>query len=350
MTADTALLEFIPALPKAELHLHLEGSVDARTLSELSARHSTPLTTTNERYRDLEDSSRVLSEDDVRALYAYTDFTGFLLAFKVVTERLGTPEDYELITYRLCRKLAAEGVRHAEVTVSAGVILWRRQEFAPLFEGMERGRTRGERDFGVTLCWILDAVRQFGAESAREVVELAVSLEAPSVVGFGIGGDERRAGPELFTEVFAEARAHGLHLTCHAGETTGPESIRGALDLLKAERIGHALTLVEDAALLDRCVREEVPLEICLSSNLRTGGCADLKTHPLRQYFDAGAVVTLNTDDPEMFQTSLCREYQLAHDALGFSREELRQVAANSIRASWMPAERKRALLAEAYL
>ena len=347
MTHTPADLDFLRRLPKAELHLHLEGSVSPRTLSELSAKYSTPLETTNAKYRNVEDSARFLSEDDVRALYHYQDFTGFLMAFKAVTERLRTADDYEFITYRLCQHLAEQGVRHAEVYVSVGVIFFRGQDFDPLFEGLDRGRRRAEQDFGITLYWIFDAVRQFGPEAATQVVEKAISLREHNVVGFGIGGDERKAGPELFTEVYVHAARNGLRLTCHAGETTGPETIRGTLDLLKAERLGHALSLATDDALLARCAHERVPLEICLSSNVRTGCCARLDGHPLRKYFDAGAVVTLNTDDPEMFETSLLREYHLAQDVFGFRREELRQLAANSIRASFLPEAQKQALLAE---
>ncbi len=342
-----ASADFIRSLPKAELHLHLEGSVEPETLSELSRRHNTPLPTTNPRYQNIEDSGRVLSVEEARALYDYRDFTGFLLAFKAVTERLRTAEDYELITYRLIEKLADQGVLHAEVFVSVGVIFWRGQPFDPLFEGMERGRERGERDFGVTLRWIFDAVRQFGPEAARKVAEKAIACRECNVVGFGIGGDERRAAPEVFREVYELARDHGLRLSCHAGESAGPESIRGAL-AIGSERLGHALTLHQDEALLREIVERQVPLEICLTSNLRTGCCASLASHPLRRYYDAGAGVVLNTDDPAMFLTSLSREYEIAQDGFAFSGEELRQLANNSIRASFLPDQRKQELLAYA--
>ncbi len=338
---------FILSLPKAELHLHLEGSVDPETLSELSRRHNTPLPVAGDRYRNSEDSGRVLSVEEARALYQYRDFTSFLLAFKAVTERLRTPEDYELITYRLMRKLAAQQVRHAEVYVSVGVIFWRGQEFDPLFAGMERGRERGERDFGLSLGWIFDAVRQFGAEEARKVAEKAIELRRHNVVGFGIGGDERRAAPELFAEVYRLARAGGLRLTCHAGESAGPESVRGALEI-GSERLGHALSLAQDEGLLREVAARQIPLEICLSSNLRSGCCASLREHPLPRYCDAGACVVLNTDDPEMFQTSLVREYELAQEAFAFSDDDLRRLARNSIAASFLPEERKRELLAGA--
>jgi adenosine deaminase/aminodeoxyfutalosine deaminase len=193
--------------------------------------------------------------------------------------------------------------------------------------------------------WLFDAVRQFGAEAARPVVGKAVQFRDHNVVGFGIGGDERRGPPELFREVYDYAREQGFRLTAHAGETTGPESISGALDALGAERIGHAFTARQDPELLARLVEQQVPLEICLSSNLRTGCCTQLSDHPLKTYLDAGALLTLNSDDPAMFGTSLAREYHLAEKLFRLSEPQLRALAANSFRASFLPpAEKQRYL------
>src|SRR4051794_1297242 len=164
------------------------------------------------------------------------------MAFKAVTERLRTPEDYEVITYRLLEKLKSQNVRHAEVYVSVGVIYWRGQQFDAIFEGLERGRLRGECDFGVSLYWIFDAVRHFGVEAAQRVFAKAAELKHRNVVGIGLGGDERRGPAEWFGELYARAADQGLRLTCHAGESMGPESIWSALRDLKAERIGHGLT------------------------------------------------------------------------------------------------------------
>jgi aminodeoxyfutalosine deaminase len=321
--ASTAVNAFIAALPKAELHLHLEGSIDPRTLLELKKRHG---------------KQGTLAE--VEQLYRYKDFTGFLMAFKTVTEELQTPEDYELITYRLMQKLKADNVLHAEVYVSVGVCLWRKQDFDSIFEGLERGRDRGERDFGISLLWIFDAVRQFGVEKAQQVVELGVRYKGSSVVGFGIGGDERQAAPELFREVFGYAAKNGLRLTAHAGETAGPGSVWGALNL-PAERIGHGFTASQDSELVEALSKRQIPVEICITSNLRTGICPTIGEHPVRNYFDQGVMVTLNTDDPAMFATSLNREYQLAQDAFGFTDEHLRELARNSFEASFLPAEKK---------
>lgn len=322
-TPPPAPSAFVLSLPKAELHLHLEGSVDPASLLELRQRRR-----------------KAGSAAEIARLYQYADFSGFLMAFKAITEDLQTPDDYELIAYRLMEKLKAEGVLHAEVYVSAGVCLWRRQDFAAIFEGMERGRERGERDFGVSLLWIFDAVRHFGPLDAQRVAELAVRYRDRNVAGFGVGGDERRAAPELFREVYAYAADHGLHLTAHAGETMGPESVWGALNL-KAERIGHGLTAIRDHELLEVLAKRQIPLEICITSNLRTGCCREPSEHPVRQYFEQGLMITLNTDDPAMFQTSLSREYQLARDGFSFTDEHLREIARNSFEASFLPAERK---------
>jgi len=316
---------FISSLPKAELHLHLEGSIEPSTLLELRERHG-------------RESS--LAECEQIQIYRYRDFQGFLMAFKAITEDLRTAEDYELITYRLMEKLKAENVLHAEVYVSVGVCLWRKQDFEAIFAGLERGRQQGERDFGISLLWIFDAVRQFGPEKARQVAEVAVRHKGPSVVGFGIGGDEQQAAPELFRDVYAYGAENGLRLTAHAGETAGPESVWGALNL-RVERIGHGLTAERDAELVEELSRRQVPLEICLTSNLRTASCRSLAEHPVRAYFDQGIMVTLNTDDPAMFATTLSREYQLAQDAFGFTDEHLRELARNSFEASFLPPERK---------
>jgi aminodeoxyfutalosine deaminase len=337
---------FIASLPKAELHLHLEGSVDPSTLSELSRRHPTPLSPLHNRYQSLEDSGRVLTEDEARALYQYQDFTGFLMAFKAVTERLRDPEDYEVVTYRLMQKLRAQNVVHAEVYISAGVVQWRGHEFAPLFQGAERGRRRGERDFGVSLYWIFDAVRHFGLDEAQRVVDDAIRHRDSNVAGIGIGGDERRAGPEQFRDLYDHAAKHGLGLTVHAGETVGPESIWGALRELKPNRIGHGLHAIDDPELVHHLAEQQIPVEICITSNVVTGCCRAVAEHPVRKLFDAGVPIVLNTDDPDMFHTTLLKEYQIARDVFGFSDDELCELARNSFRASFLPEERKREMLA----
>jgi aminodeoxyfutalosine deaminase len=322
-TPGHAPSSFIRQLPKAELHLHLEGSIDPPTLAELRTRNG-----------------ETGNSAEIERLYHYASFTDFLMAFKRVTEDLRTPEDFELIAYRLMEKLKADNVLHAEVYLSVGVYLWRKQNFSAIFEGLERGRQRGEREFGVSLLWIFDAVRQFGPAEAQRVAELAVRYQDRCVVGFGTGGDELKGPPEMFREVYAYAREHGLRLTAHAGESAGPESIWGALNL-HAERIGHGLTACQDPELVEELSKRQVPVEICLTSNLLTRCCPSIREHPVRNYFDQGVMITLNTDDPAMFATSLSREYQLAQDQFGFTDEHLRELARNSFEAAFLAAADK---------
>ena len=317
---------FIRRLPKAELHLHLEGTILPSTLVELSACHD----------------PQPLKLREAKALYRFDDFTSFIECFKAVTRRLVSPEDYELVAWRMIQQLAKQGVVHAEVYISVGVIyMWRNfdpRAFEPIFEALERARKRGETELGLSLYWIFDAVRHFTVEEADRVFRKAAELRSdyPSIVGIGLGGDERRAGSEPFRALYARAAQAGLRLTNHAGETTGPDAIWEAL-AIGSERIGHALSAIQDRKLIEELKLRATPLELNPTSNVRTGVCASFAEHPLRRYFDAGLLVTLNSDDPAFFGSDLANEYLLAHTVQGFTRNELRQLAANSIHASFLP-------------
>ncbi len=328
----TGIQNFIRRLPKAELHLHLEGTILPTTLVELSARHD----------------PRPMKLREAKALYRFDDFSTFIECFKAVTRRLVDPEDYELVAWRMIEHLAKQGVVHAEVYISVGVIyMWRNfdpRAFEPIFAALERARERGERELGLSLYWIFDAVRHFTVEEAERVFSKAGEMRPryPSIIGIGLGGDERRAGSAPFRALYARARQAGLRLTNHAGETTGPEAIREALSI-GSERIGHAVSAIQDPALLQELKALGTPLELNPTSNVRTGVCASFAEHPLRRYFDAGLLVTLNSDDPAFFGSDLANEYLLAHTVQAFTREELRTLAANSIRASFLPDSAKAA-------
>ena len=332
----TEIQDFIRRLPKAELHLHFEGTVLPATLVELSQRHdTTPMT-------------RAAAE----ALYHYTDFTGFLQAFKTVCDQLVTPADYELAAWRMSEHLAEQGIVHAEVYISVGVI-YRWQEngealFPEIFAGLERARLRAESELGFSLYWIFDAVRHFTVEEAEKVFRAAARMRAenPSIVGIGLGGDERQTCSEPYRALYAEAKAAGLRLTNHAGETTGPEAIREALSI-GSERLGHALSALQDAALLQELKVQNTPLELNPTSNVRTGLCPSFGEHPLRKLFDEGLLVTLNSDDPAFFGSDLAGEYLLAHTEQGFTRDELRELASNSFRASFLPRLEKQRWLSQ---
>jgi aminodeoxyfutalosine deaminase len=326
--------EWLRRLPKAELHLHLEGTITPETLVVLSRRHD----------------AQPLTLEAARALYHYENFIAFLMTFKAVSERLRTAEDFAFITYEMIRELARQGVVHAEVYISWGILL----RFKPhlkiesVMDAIEAARLRAEREFGTTILWIIDAVRHFGLEEAAAVFQLAAKLRPkyPSIVGIGIGGDEAGGPAGPFRELYAEAKAAGLRLTAHAGESVGSESIWSALNI-GAERIGHALSAQHDEELLGVLARRQVPLEINVTSNIRTGCCPAYDEHPLRDYFDNGLMVTLNSDDPPMFGSHLLDEYILAQKQYGFSLDQMRELAANSVEASFLPPDRKLKLLGQ---
>jgi adenosine deaminase/aminodeoxyfutalosine deaminase len=306
--------DFARLLPKAELHLHLEGSVEPETLHELDS--DTPL-------------------EECRAIYSYPDFDAFLKAFGAVGKRLRTPDDYALITRRLLDSLASQNVHYAEITLAAGVVLWKGGEFGPIFDAV----TSAAAGSSVKVRWILDAVRQFGTEPAMRVAELAAERVDRGVVAYGIGGSEERGPAAWFKEVFAFARNAGLRLTAHAGESMGPESVWAALEL-GAERIGHGIAAARDPELVRHLREHDIPLEICITSNLVTGVVRAVEEHPLRHLFDAGVPIILNSDDPAMFRCTLTGEYRLAARCFGFSEAELSAIAANGFRYAFGPAER----------
>lgn len=293
-------------VPKAELHLHLEGSLEPETLVELEPS---------------------LTRAEIDARYRYADFAGFIESFVWAVSHLRGPEDYALATRRLLERLARENVRYAEITLGAGMLLTRNRPVEPVCEAV----WEESRKSPITVRWILDAIRHLGPDHAMAVAEVAAERVGQGVVGFGIGGNEALGPVEWFAEVFEFARSRGLHLAIHAGETVGPESVWGALRW-GAERIGHGIRAAEDPALL-ACLREsDIPLEICISSNVATGAVARLEEHPVRRIYDAGVPIVLNTDDPAMFHTTLEREYEVAARQFGFSEEELRGVIRNGFR------------------
>jgi aminodeoxyfutalosine deaminase len=321
----------ISALPKAELHLHLEGSIRPAIAQILASRCGVELT-----------------PEQVRQRYAYRNFAEFIEAFKWVTSFLRKPQDFALLASDLCEQLLQQSVVYAEITLSVGIMLIRGQNPQANFEAILEA-TSPFAARGLHLKWIFDAVRQFGSGPAMEVVEWAHRCRTPRIVAFGIGGDELSVATKDFQEVYQRASNYGLHRLIHAGEIGGPEKVREAIELLGVERIGHGIAAFLDSALMDLLVERQIPLEVCPVSNLRTGALArqihpraTLRDHPIVSLFRYGVPIVLSTDDPAMFHTSLTEEYEQVH-AMGLGEEELVRLAQQSFESAFLsPEERPR--------
>lgn len=328
-----ALSPKIDALPKAELHLHLEGSIQPATACTLMSRHGVQATV-----------------QEVRERYAFRNFPEFLETFKWLTSFLLEPRDYALIASDLGEQLLAQNVVYVEVTLSVGVMLLRKQQPGANFEALLRSVEPFERR-GLRFRWVFDAVRQFGAEAAMAVVEAARNCASKQIVAFGIGGDELQVPTAEFRKVYDRAAKLGLHRLIHAGEVGGPEKIREAIELLGVERIGHGIAAFKDPALMDLLAERKIPLEICPQSNIKTGAlarqlareAAQIEDHPLPKLFRHGIPVVLSTDDPALFGATLRAEYaNAAH--MGLQETELEQICAMGFQHAFDPATKNRPL------
>ena len=305
----------IATLPKAELHVHLEGSMQPSTVAKIAANHGL-----------------VVSEEEVRRRYAYQDFVEFIESFKWVTSFLREPRDYGVIVRDFADALLAQHVVYAEVTLSIGVMQLRGQDPQANFEAMLEAAEDYERR-GLRLRWVWDAVRQFGVEAAMAVVEAAGRCHSDKIVAFGIGGDERSIPARDFRAVYGRAEDLGMRRLIHAGEVGGPENIRQAIEHLKVDRIGHGIAAIRDPALMDLLAERQIPLEVCPASNICTGALAlqlgtDAPTneqHPLPKLFRHGVPIVLSTDDPTMFHTTLTGEYENAAK-MGLDKSELERL------------------------
>jgi len=321
------LSDRIASLPKTELHLHLEGSIQPATVCALTARHGV-----------------VMTQEEVRQRYGYRDFPEFIEAFKWVASFLREPQDYALIARDLAEHLLTQRVVYAEVTLSIGVMLLRKQKPEANFEALLRA-TEPFESRRLRFRWVFDAARQFGAAAAMEVVESAKRCNSKAIVAFGIGGDELSVPAKEFRGVFDRAAQLGLHRLMHAGEIGGPEKIREAIELLGAERIGHGIAAINDPQLMDLLAERKIPLEICPASNLRTGALArqlrrenaTIEDHPLPKFLRHGIPVVLSTDDPAMFHTTLDEEYA-SSARMGLQEDELARVVEMGFEHTFSPA------------
>ena len=338
MPISPELDTFIRRMPKAEIHVHLEGSVRPRTVLDLAQKHGTPLQT--------------YSEADLAAFFTFRDFDHFIACYVAVCTTLRTPEDFERIVRELGEDCAAQNIRYIEVHFNPATNVRKRGlDFREMLDAMNAARRDVRDRLGVEMRWIADGVRDEGADhrSVARTVEWIVNLTPEDgVVALGLGGSEVGFPPELFVEEFAATRAAGIHVVAHAGETTGPQTIIDSLDLLGAERIGHGIRAIDDPALVARLAVAQIPLEVCPTSNVCTRVTPALGEHPFPLLDRAGVLVTVNSDDPPLFGTTLTDEFRVLAEHWGYGARDLQRIAGNAVRAAFLP-EPERARLLEAF-
>jgi len=327
---------FIGRLPKVELHLHLVGSASVPTVLELRRRHP--------------DGARVPSSAaELAAFYEFRDFPHFSQVYGAVSSLVRDPADVAELVLGAARDLAGQNVRYAELTVTPYTLTSAGLPVAGLTEALDIAARSALREHGVRMAYIFDVAGEYGAPAAFGTLEHALTCPPEALTGFGLAGIEqaRPRYTDAFRSVFASAIAAGLHSVPHAGEMSGPATIWEALDGLRAERIGHGISCLGDPALVARLRESQIPLEVCPTSNVCTRQVPGLAAHPLPRLLAEGLFVTLNSDDPPMFGTTLTDEYRRAASVLGLSRSELAGLAANGVRASFLDSGAKQALLAE---
>jgi aminodeoxyfutalosine deaminase len=320
----TDLTSFIAGLPKVELHVHHVGSASPRIVAELAARH--------------EGRTPVPADPTALADYfAFRDFDHFVEIYLTVVDLIRDEEDVRILTYEVARELARQQVRYAELTITPYSHVHRGIAAPAFCEAIEDARKRAEAELGIVLRWCFDIPGEAGLPAAEETLRIALHERPDGLISFGLGGPETGVPRPQFKPYFDQARAAGLRSVPHAGETTGPQTIWDALTDLGAERIGHGVSAVRDRRLLDYLAEHRIGMEVCPTSNLRTRAVSSLAEHPLPTMVEAGLLVTINSDDPPMFGTTLNDEYAVAAQLLGYGREGVAQLARNAVTAAFLP-------------
>ena len=317
-------MTWFDTVPKVELHLHLEGAIPHATLWQLVRKYG--------------GDPSLKSLEDLEKRFEYRDFPHFLDTWAWKNGFLREYEDFTLIAEAIARKLKAQNIRYVEAFYSPPDFAHHGLETQRLTEAIRDGLDQVPQ---LEIMLIADVVRDYGPQQAMTTLQQIMEVRDLGVIGIGLGGAEHEHPPELFRRVFRAAREAGLRTTAHAGEGAGAESVRGAIEDLQVDRVGHGVRSYEDEGLLDRLVKLQIPLEMCPISNIRTGVVASISEHPIRSYFERGVLVTVNTDDPEMFGNCLAQEFELLEQELGFTRKETQQLILNGIESSWLAKDRK---------
>ena len=343
----TGAKEWLLAIPKSELHVHLRGAMPISVFTDLLNKYRVEdiLEEAPERYTALFEkhenirpflSSHHWSAEEVSDLFRYETFDQFLVTYCFTGHFFREASDLRRLITGVLESLRSQNIVYAEILISVIEYLWHGIPLADIKTCLDET----EESEGIQVRWIVDLVRDIGSEEALALLKKIVELNCRSIVGITVGGSEHLFPPDQFSEVYSTARRHGLRLTVHAGEALGPESVWDALRILHAERIGHGVRAIEDESLVKHLAKNRIPLEVCPTSNIRTGIFPSYKAHPVKALFEAGVPVTINSDDPTFFGTTLADEY--AHvRALGVQDEGIFEMIKNGFRYAFMPEQEK---------
>jgi len=324
--AEMDTLEAIRALPKVELHVHVLGSIRPSTLLDIIT----------------EDDIKVpyKTEKDIINRFQYTDFANFISVYMEIIKYITDGRHFERIAYEMLESCASCNTEYVELSFSPMDHIKQGIDFVSIVNAINRGLKRAHEEFGILTNIRVDLVRDSTIEQAMNILD-SIKAHPHNIVSIDIGGNESAHSPKPFAPVFKRAREMGLHLVAHAGEAAGPESIWDAIRYLNIERIGHGVTAQEDSNLMEYLNRERIAIEMCPVSNLRTGVISSMKNHPIRDFFDKGLFVNVNSDDPSLFHTDLNNEYIQLHEHLGFTLPELFQISLNGVDAAFVNQRRK---------
>jgi len=333
--AGMAIESFVAALPKVELHVHLVGSASVPTVLELAARYP--------------DGPVPTGAAELAEFYRFRDFAHFAEVYMAVSSLIRDQQDLASLVLGVARDLSAQNARYVELTVTPYTHVLEGIPMRAVTEALDVSARQARERYGIDIAYIFDIAAEQGVEGVKGTLEHALDHPPERLVGFGLGGSEQRRAPHMdaIRDAFRAAVAAGLHSVPHAGEMSGPETIWAAVRELGAERIGHGISAVRDPGLVAHLREAAIPLEVCPTSNVRTGQVAAIEEHPLPAMLAAGLVVTVNSDDPPMFGTTLTREYLALAQVFGLGAAEIAGIARNAVRASFLPEQGKAALLAE---
>jgi adenosine deaminase len=314
--------QLITEIPKVELHIHLEGAIPVETLFDLIQRQGR--------------EPSIKNLDDLRRKLTYTDFAHFIEVWTWKNTFIKEEKDFEEIAYRVLDNLSKQNVKYVEAFYSPGDYWRQGLSVQGITECLIKGKERAYRDFGIQSELIIDLIRDHGPKRSMHYLEEVMAFLGKGVIGIGLGGSEESFPADPYAFVYEEARKQGFRLTAHAGEAAGPNSIWAVIEKLGVERIGHGVRAYEDPRLVSTLKEKQIPLEICVTSNVKTGVCKSVDAHPIKQYFQKGLMVTVNSDDPTMFNASISQEYLALVQKLGFTVSDLKRLSLNGIDASFM--------------